>query len=412
MFYQSPRHHQEAKNLFDGVLSNDPSSTSALIGVGLIYEEEEEYDEAISFLERALKRAPDNIRVRAEAAWVKALKGDYANSKTELETCLSLLASQPNKELLAQTQYRLGSCIWNLDTSKTARKSRDGAYAYFLDALKNDLNFAPAYTSLGVYYADYAKDKKRARRCFQKAVELSSSEVLSAERLAKSFADDGDWDRVELVAQRIVDSGKVKPPPGSKRKGISWPFAALGIAELNKQDHHKAIVSFQAALRLSPDDYHSWVGLGESYYNSGRYVAATKAILNAQRLEQATDTDVTGDTWFSKFMLANIKRELGDFDDAVSLYREVIASRGDEEGVAIALMQTLVENSLDAINRGMFGKSIDMAKVTIDFATKAPSAIMATFNFWKAIADACFYFLDHTRSSGGLPNQAVGGTSR
>ncbi|KAK3942002.1 Superkiller protein 3 [Diplogelasinospora grovesii] len=394
--YQSPRHHQEAKNLFDGVLAHEPSSTRALIGVGLVYEEEEEYDEAIDFLERALERDGTNLRVRTEAAWVKALKGDFARSREELEACIPELTKkgQPiNKELLAQTQYRVGYCIWNMDTSKSARKSRTGAYAYFLDSLKNNLNYAPAYTSLGVYYADYANDRKRARRCFQKAVELSPHEVESAERLAKSFADDGDWDRVELVAQRVVDSGKVKPPPGSKRKGISWPFAALGVAELNKQDYHKAIVSFQAALRISPGDYHAWVGLGESYHNSGRHIAATKAILNAQKLEEEAGAKVTGDTWFTRFILADVKRELGEFDDAIALYREVLDIRADEAGVAIALMQTIVDSALDSLEKGFFGKSISLAIETLEFAVhQAPAEITETFNFWKAVADACSLF--------------------
>lgn len=395
VFYQSPRHHQEAKSLFDSVLAHDPTSTGAMIGVGLIYEEEEEYDEAIDFLERALQRDPGNLRVRTEAAWVKALKGDFATSKRELEECLPLLVKkgqQTNKDLLAQTQYRIGHCIWNLDTSREARKDRSGAYSYFLEALKNNLNYAPAYTSLGVFYADYAKDKKRARRCFQKAVELSPSEVESAERLARSFADDGDWDRVELVAQRVVDSGKVKPPPGSKRKGISWPFAALGVAELNKQDYRKAIVSFQAALRISPDDYHSWVGLGESYHGSGRYIAATKAILAAQKLEASPDAKVSGETWFTKFILAEIKRELGDFDDAVALYREIADDRPDEAGVAIALMLAMVDSALDSLDKGFFGKSVDLAVETLKFAAQAPEAIRETFNFWKAVADACSLF--------------------
>ncbi|KAL2143472.1 hypothetical protein VTI28DRAFT_10393 [Corynascus sepedonium] len=394
IFYQSPRHHQEAKSLFDGVLAHDPSSTGAMIGVGLIYEEEEEYTEAIDFLERALQRDPENLRVRTEAAWVKALKGDFETSRNELANCLPLLMKkgQTNKELLAQTQYRVGYCIWNLDTSKAARKSRSGAYAYFLDALKNNLNYAPAYTSLGKYYADYAKDKKRARRCFQKALELSPSEVESAERLARSFADDGDWDRVELVAQRVVDSGKVKPPPGSKRKGISWPFAALGVAELNKQDYRKAIVSFQAALRISPDDYHSWVGLGESYHGSGRYIAATKAILNAQKLEEAAGDKIPGETWFSKLILADVNRELGDFDEAITLYREIIAGRPDEAGVAISLMQATVDNALDNLHKGFFGKSIDLAAETIKFAVQAPEEIKGTFNYWKALGDACSLF--------------------
>jgi len=395
VFYQTPRHHQEAKNLFDGVLDHDPLSTPALIGVGLIYEEEEEYDEAVNFLERALGRAPENIRVRAEAAWVKALRGDYSVGAQELDECIELLTRKgqsADKELLSQTQYRLGYCVWNIGTSKAARKDRKGAYTYFLESLKNNLNYAPAYTSLGVYYADYAKDNKRARKCFQKAVELSPSEVESAERLARSFAEDGDWDRVELVAQRIVDSGKVKPPPGSKRKGISWPFAALGVAELNKQDYRKAIVSFQAALRISPNDYSSWVGLGESYYGSGRYIAATKAILNAQNLEETADSVLTGETWFTRFILAETKRELGEFDEAISLYRRIMAERPDEDGVALALMQAQVDSAIDSLNRGFFGKAIHLAKATLDFASKSRAAVKETFNFWRAVGDACSLF--------------------
>ncbi|ROW15637.1 hypothetical protein VPNG_02051 [Cytospora leucostoma] len=411
VFYQSPRHHQEAKTLFDGVLARDPTSTPALIGVGLIFEEEEEYGEAVDFLERALQRDPENLRVRSEAAWVKALKGDYTTSASELEQCIPLIAAKGDayKDLLAQTQYRLGSCLWNVDTSKAARKNRapGSAYGYFLDSLKSNLNFAPSYTALGVYYADYAKDKKRARKCFQKAVEQSPSEVISAERLARSFADEADWDRVELVAQRVVDSGKVKPPPGSKRKGISWPFAALGVAELHKQEFHKAIVSFQAALRMSPNDYHSWVGLGESYYSSGRYVSATKAIQNAQRLEQELEPIGPNETWFTKFMLANIKRELGEFDEAVELYQEVMQSRPDEEGVAIALMQALVDNAADSLEKGLFGKSVTIANDALEFAVKAPESIKDSFNFWKAVADSCSIFTSIQSRLADLPIENI-----
>lgn len=396
VYYQSPRHHQEAKSLFDKVLEHDSTSTAAFIGVGLIYEEEEEYDQAIDFLTRALERDSANVRVRSEAAWVKALKGDWQAAKDELQGCLEPLEEQGNasKELLGETQHRLGVCIWNIDTSKAARKQRKGesAYSYWLKALNNHLSHAPTYTYLGIYYSEYAKDKDRSRRCLQKALELSSAEVVAAERLARSFADDGDWDRVELVARRIVDSGKVKPPPGSKRKGISWPFAALGVAELNKQDYHKAIVSFQAALRLSPEDYHCWVGLGESYHSSGRHVAATKAILNAQKLEEEAKTGVSGDTWFTKYMLANIRRELGEYDESISLYKSVMETHPNEEGVVIAFLQTMVDSALTAIEKGLFGKAVQLAIDSLEFATAASGSVLDSFNFWKAVADACSVF--------------------
>ncbi|RCI11693.1 hypothetical protein L249_7575 [Ophiocordyceps polyrhachis-furcata BCC 54312] len=412
VYYQSPRHHQEAKSLFDGVLEHDQTRTSALLGVGLVYEEEQEYEQAIDFLSRALERDESNLRVKTEAAWVKALKGDWQTAKDELTSCIEPLEAQGAvaKELLADTQHRVGCCMWNLDTSRQARKQRKGdcAYSYWLAALGNNMKLAPAYTSLGVYYRDYAKDRKRARRCFQKALELSSAEVISAQSLAQSFAEDADWERVELVARRVVDSGVVKPPPGSKRRGISWPFSALGVAELNKQDFHKAIVSFQSALKLSPDDYHSWVGLGESYHSSGRYVAATKAILNAQELEADDGRDVEADTWFTKYMLANIKRELGEYDEAMVLYRSVLESRPEEEGVILALLQTIADNALVSVEKGFFGKAVQLAIDTIDVAAGAtPEKVKGTFNFWKSVAEACSVFTSVQSRAADFPTQAI-----
>ncbi|KAJ2905013.1 hypothetical protein MKZ38_006669 [Zalerion maritima] len=401
VFYQTPRHHQEAKAIFDSILERDPTSTSAMIGVGLIYEEEQDYEEAIDFLRRALKRDDSNLRIMSEAAWVQALNGDHERAKVDLESCIPLIketgTSKSTKELLALTQYRLGVCIWNIDPSKSARKSRkSGAYPLFIEALKNDIGLAPAYTMLGIYFADYTNDKKRARRCFQQAVELSPSEVEAAERLSRSFADAGSWEHVELIAQRVIDSGKVKPPPGSKRKGISWPFAALGVAELNKQDHSKSVVSFQAALRMAPENYPAWVGLGEAYANSGRYVAATKAILQAQTLEQPLSLG-PDDTWFTKYMLANVKREIAEYDESIALYREVLSSHPNEEGVATALLQTLVESGFANLGKGIFGKAIDLAIETIQFAVTSTYLVATTFNFWKAVGDACALF-SHVQS--------------
>ncbi|RFU29117.1 hypothetical protein B7463_g7213, partial [Scytalidium lignicola] len=398
VFYQSPRNHLEAKTLFDGILKQTPSSTAALIGIGLIYEEEEDYPAAIDFLNRALTKDPGNIRVKAEAAWVQALNGDYVKGKEDLKACLSAMQEKEqgtdihSRDLLAQTQYRIGICHWNLDSSRAARKDRQGAYAYFLAALKSNLNFAPAYTSLGIYYADYAKDKKRARKCFQKAFELSASEVEAAERLARAFSDTGDWELVEAVAQRVVDSGKIRAAPGSKKKSISWPFAALGIAELNKQAYAKSIASFQSALRISPTDYHSWVGLGESYHNSGRYMAATKAFQHAEKFEAEVDQRQSGETWFAKYMLANVKRELGEYDQAIEGYRAVLQNRQEEFGVSVALVQTLVESAWDSVEKGLLGQAAERAAQTVYSVKELLHDKIDTFNIWRAVGDACSVF--------------------
>ena len=394
VFYQSPKNHPEAKALFDDLLIRDPTSGPALIGIGLIYEEEEDYPAAFDALGRALEGSPKNIRVKVEYSWVKAVVSHYTKGMDDLKACLPFIRPKDlqSKYLLALTRYRIGLCLWNLDKSKQARKDRNGAYSFFLEALKSDLNFAPAYSILGTYYADYAKDSKRARKCFQKAFELSSSEVGSAERLAKELAALGDWEAVEAVAQRVVDSGKVRPAPGSKKKGISWPYAALGVSELNRQDYAKSIVSFQAALRIKPHDYHSWVGLGESYHNLGRFIAATRAFKHAEQFEKDVQQKQSGETWFAKHMLGNVKRELGDYDDAIEEYRAVLKERPDEFGAAMALIQGLVEGARDSIAKGLLGKATSLACETILSASAVVESRSDSFNLWKSTGDACMVF--------------------
>lgn len=391
--YQAPRHHSEAKGLFESILARKPTETSALLGIGTIYEEQESYSEAVKFLERALKRNSDP-KIRAEAAWCRAMNGDNEIGLQELEACLSQLQASDTrtKALRSQTLYRIGICIWTQNASSAARKDRSGAYARFLASIQADMNFAPAYTSLGIYYADYARDRKRARKCFQKAFELSASEVEAAERLARSFAKSGEWDLVEVVSQRVVDSGKVRPAPGSKRKGLSWPFAALGVVQLNNQEYAKSIISFQSALRTSPTDYHSWVGLGESYHNSGRHIAATKAFEHAQQLVSTPDTKSTDHSWFLDYMLANVKREIGDYEDAISGYQRVLSVRPAEFGVSIALLQSLVEGAWRNIELGFYGRAADRAREAVRVAQDIIKMRSDAFNLWKSVGDVCSIF--------------------
>ena len=398
--YKTPRHHPEARQLFDNVLLHKPTHTAALIGVGLILEEQEDYLGAVDFLEQALKRTSDP-KIRAEVAWCKALAGDYDTSFYELEACLPEMQGSDSrmKTLRSQTLHRIGVCLWERDTSKAARKDRNGAYARFLLSLQTDMNNARAYTSLGVYYADYGKDRNRARKCFQKAFELSASELSAAERLARSFASSGEWDLVEAVAQRVIESGRVNSihrvddvGSGLRKKGISWPFAALGVVQLHQQDYIKSAISFQSALRSSPQDYHCWVGLGESYQKSGRYIAATRALEQAQKITSGTENEDVGDKWFCNYMLGNVKRELGEFEYAVAEYREVLLARPKEFGVSIALLQTLIESSWQSIELGFFRRSVTLASEAVDVASDISEFRNDAFDLWKAIGDACSIF--------------------
>jgi superkiller protein 3 len=386
--YQSPRYHPEAKSLFESILQRKPTATAPLLGVGLILEEDEDYKEAVSFLERALHRDPQNTRIRSELAWCRALDRDLGLGLAELEAVLREVEAQKpiNLAMKSETLYRIGYCIWHLDPSKEARKDKNGAYKCLIGSIKANNEYAPPYTLLGLYFDDYAKSKKRARVAFQKAFELSTSEIEAAERLARNFAMNGEWDLVELVAQRVIDSGKARPAPGSKKKAYSWPYAATGIVEMNRQQYAKSIVAYQAALRIAPDDYHCWVGLGEGYHHSGRYVAATRAFRKAESLDHGLPSD---QTWFAKYMLANVQREMGQYDEAVEGYKRVLKVKDNEFGILVALLQTLAESSWAKLDLGMFGEAARLARQSLQVATEVAQSRPLVFNLWKAVADAC-----------------------
>ncbi|KAI6825335.1 TPR-like protein [Hortaea werneckii] len=406
---QAPRNHAEARRLFEDILQRKPRWTPALIGLGLILEEAEEYQNAVDYFTKALQEDEGNVHIGTELAWCRALCGNYEQARQELESYLpSLKMDNPrSRDLRAQVLYRIGQCIWELDTSKSARRSREGAYARFLSAIKTNVNFPPAYTSLGIYYTDYAKDKKRARQCFQKAFELSPAETYAAERLAKSFADQGDWDIVEVIAQRVVDSGRARPPPGSKRKGLSWPYSALGVVQMNRQDYQTAITSFLAALRIAPDDYQSYVGLGESYHNSGRYNSALRTFNHALQPPEGFAMRVSGETWFAKYMLANVHRELGDYDDAIQGLQEVLEERNNEFGVLMSLLQTFVEKAWRCLETGLYGQAADSAKQAINIAAQIVEQRPQAFNLWKALGDASMLFSWVQSANDDFPLQSI-----
>lgn len=392
VYHLAPKFHPEAKDIFDEILKRKPTATSALLGLGLILEEQEDFEKAYSFLDQASSRDPQHLRISTEAAWCRALTGDLETGLRSLEISLEALDKYEMRELRALTLFRIGRCLWDLKPDKASRKDRKGAYSYFIAALKANPNLASAYTSLGLYYSDYSRDRKRAKQCFQKAFELSATEVQAAERLARAFADESDWDIVEVIAQRVIDSGVAKPAPGSKKKGVSWPFSALSIVYMTKQDFPKAVVSYQAALRIAPKDYYSWVGLGESYHSSGRYIAAQKTLQHAKLVAASATKDASEDSWFAEYMLSNVLRELGDFDDAITGYKSVLKDRPGESGLSLALLQTQVERAYHGIEIGFFGLAAESARSALEAAVELVRVEKQVFNVWKAIGDALAVF--------------------
>ena len=93
---------------------------------------------------------------------------------------------------------------------------------------------------MGIFYLDAAKppDVGRASKCFQKAFELDPREAEAARRLAEGFAEEGEWDLVEVVSRRTIEGeGGLEDGPTVKasRRYLplnAWAWKAVGAVEL------------------------------------------------------------------------------------------------------------------------------------------------------------------------------------
>ena len=120
--------------------------------------------------------------------------------------------------------------------ASTDPESREEAYRCFITSLKRLPSFAPAFTSLGVYYADFRSppDPNRASKCFQKAFELDPREAEAARRLAEGFAEEREWDLVEVVARRTIEGeGGSESVVTTRYQPLNaWAWKAIGVVEL------------------------------------------------------------------------------------------------------------------------------------------------------------------------------------
>ena len=113
--YQAPKHHPQARKLFDAILSRKPNSVEALVGKGRVALEAGELDEAEAYTARALQIDSLNIQAKMEHAWAIVLSRDIENGKKELEETLPLIDGRDphSRDTIAEIWWRIGKCQWD-----------------------------------------------------------------------------------------------------------------------------------------------------------------------------------------------------------------------------------------------------------------------------------------------------------
>ncbi|KAG8213777.1 superkiller protein 3 [Butyriboletus roseoflavus] len=387
-----PKHHPRALRLVAEVLKFDPNNVDALIGRGYVLQYTGKWEEAEGLFTKATLLVPPgtqkSVRAKEESAWCLS-KIQIGKGVEALKEVLNDLQGDEHEMDRARCLWRIGQCCWEMGVD-----FREEAFSHFIDSLKCDRTYAPAYTSLGIYYSEFAHppDPTRASRCFQKAFELDPREAGAAKRLAEGFADEREWDLVEVVARRTIDG------EGGLDAGIltqdgavvgrylptnAWAWKAVGVVEMMHRNYAQSIEAFQIALRAEPEDQLLWLRLGEAYSKAGRHAAALKALAKAHELDS--------DDWICTFLIGEVQHQTGRLVEALLSFNLILDARPKEIGVLLSLAQTQLDLAHQERSTGFSARSEQsfVAAITTCFTTSQESPGHGGVT-WKVVADALF----------------------
>ncbi|KAF8757237.1 Tetratricopeptide repeat [Rhizoctonia solani] len=267
-----PKHHARASRILEEVLARNPGHVGALMARAYIYQYAKNWGDAVKHFQRVMKETDGDdtvgwvgVRAREEVAWCMAMDGQLETSLSELREVSSALAlgdAPPDDR--ARVEWRLGKCLWDIGGER-----RDESYKRFIGALKFNPSYASAFTSLG-----------SAKAC-------------------RGFAEEREWDLVEVVARRTIEGeggltgGLDKPSTEVARHQptFAWAWKAIGLVEMNRHNYAPAIQSFQVALRANEE------GAGHCPSNE----------------------------WIAAYIVGTVQRDMGLHLEAVDTFNKILA---------------------------------------------------------------------------------------
>ncbi|CAK5265358.1 unnamed protein product [Mycena citricolor] len=387
-----PKHHSRALSLLDQILRQAPTNTAGLMGRAFVLQQQQHWAEAAEVFAQAIaslaESSPMRIRAREEEAWCQTRAGNLDEGITVLKSVLTVLDTGDGAEAdSARCLWRLGASYWDLGENHI-----EDAYRHFIQSLKRNSSYAPSYTSLGIYYAEFANptDAARASKCFQKAFEIDAREAEAARRLAEGFADEREWDLVEVVARRTIEgeggltAGLTAESSARLLPTNAWAWKALGVVELAHANYPAAIRAFQITLRAEPDDQVCWLRLGEAYSRAGRHAAAIKALERAHELEP--------EDWICRFFLGDVQHQIGQHQEAIDVFENILIDRPLEIGVLIASAKAFLDLGCSELSNGFPTRAEGSLITCLRTAIKALEASPGFRSVaWKTAADAVFH---------------------
>ncbi|XP_012943920.1 tetratricopeptide repeat protein 37 isoform X2 [Aplysia californica] len=300
-------------------------------------------------------------------ALIQVEKGQQTEALKQLQDAV---ASDPED---AVATLQLGKLLWELRDSKEMNLNIQQCFTTLLKAAKLDPYNYESFLYIGHFYKLVQGDAVKARRCYQKAYDLSGGKDEPGSALVDTLMELGE----ESQSIKILENVTAKAAAGCAK----WAWLRLGLHQTRQEDPTTAIASLQSALRADPNDNHVWECLADAYFQRGSFTAALKAFTKASELDP--------ESLYCQYQIASIKQTLGSLSEAVQEYKQVLGMSAHYVPVLKGLGESLIQLAKHNVGRCLDGLAQDYAEEALLYLTRAAAHRPDLSCLWKLMGEAC-----------------------
>lgn len=276
-----------------------------------------------------LQRTEEQI----DAAKVLYLKGLLSVCIEDYEDGLSFFEKAvENNPRYADAYYYIGWCNGKLGRYSEAVKA-------YKQVIMINPDYAEAYKNLGVVYGEL-RNYSKAVEAFKQAIRINPDDTFAHIGLGWAYVELGHYNEAMEVYKQLI---RINPDDAGSYCGLGWIYSELGryseAIEAYKQAirkkpdytmaytylgltysqlgrYNEAIEVYKQSIRINPDYADAHHNLGHAYYQLRRYNEAIEAFMQAIRINP--------ENALSHYNLGLTYTQLGRYTEAIGAYKQAI----------------------------------------------------------------------------------------
>lgn len=346
---------EEAVRLFEDLARRFPNSEEVYYELGIAYLELGQVPKGEEALKRALRIKPNYTAASLELA---LLYEETQRLREAVEIYDRIIQTDP---LGDDIQFSLlkKNLIEGILMARSG--DLDGALRLFRTASEFDPNDPVAHYNIGLIFLK-KKETAKAEEAFRKVVSLNPQHQEAYLQLGNMYEQQK---RIPEALQAFIGAAQVNPnTPGGRSAQVKVPLLR-GIVLAREGKVQEALLSFQQALRITPDPAPIYFNIGMLYLGTGSFQDAEAAFNRTLEFDPKHQGALLN--------LGILYERQGKLEEALRVYEAGRdAQPASPEGINAAVSAETVKGRI-AINAGAQEEAVEAFKRAIALQPKNPA---------------------------------------